>query len=107
MVAKIFRRHRCVLNQSSNFPTKFNDARSICNEMATVFSKSTMAVAVSKLCISDVIDMFQIEVPMFPQILVTIGRIVEKWQQFFEIQDVGGRNLELWLRRFFDVTGVF
>jgi len=29
-----------------------------------------------KLCISDVIDMFQIEVPMFSQILVTIGQIV-------------------------------
>jgi len=35
----------------------------------------------SKLCISDVIDMFQIKVPMFSQILVTIGRIVKKWQQ--------------------------
>jgi len=28
-------------------------------------------------CISDVIDMFQIEVPMFPLILVTIGQIVK------------------------------
>jgi len=36
----------------------------------------------SKLCISDVIDMFQIEVPMFSQILVTIGKIVKQWQQF-------------------------
>jgi len=33
----------------------------------------------SKLCFSDVIDMFQIEVPMFSQILVTIGQIVKIW----------------------------
>jgi len=30
-----------------------------------------------------------------------------KWQQFFKIQDGGDRHLELWLRRFFDVTNVF
>jgi len=53
----------------------------------------------SKLCISDVIDMFQIEVPLFSQILATIGQILKKWQQFFEIQDGGGRHLELWLLR--------
>jgi len=51
--------------------------------------------------------MFQIEVPMFPKILVTIGQIVNKWQQFFEFQDGGGRHLQLCLRRFFDVTDVF
>jgi len=28
-------------------------------------------------------------------ILVTIGQIVKKWQQFFEIQVGGGRHLEL------------
>jgi len=39
-----------------------------------------------QLCISDVFDMFQIEVPMFLLILVTIGQIVKKWQQFFVIQ---------------------
>jgi len=55
----------------------------------------------------DVIDMFQIEVPMFPEMLVTIGQIVKKWQQFFEIQDGGGHHLELWLLRFVDVTDVF
>jgi len=44
---------------------------------------------------------------MFSQFLVTIGLIVEKWQQFFENQDGGGHHLELWLRRFFDVTDVF
>jgi len=38
-----------------------------------------------KLCISGVIDMVQIVVPMFSNILVKIGRIVKKWQQFFEI----------------------
>jgi len=32
-----------------------------------------------KLYISDVIDMFQIEVSMFPLILVTIGQILKKW----------------------------
>jgi len=52
--------------------------------MATVF----------QICISDVIDMFQIEVPIFPLILVTIGQIEMKWQQFFEIQDGGDRHLE-------------
>jgi len=31
-----------------------------------------------KLCISDVIEMFQIEVPMFPLFLVTIGQILKK-----------------------------
>jgi len=40
-----------------------------------------------KLCISDVIDMFPIEVTIFSQILVTICQVVEKWQQFFESQD--------------------
>jgi len=35
--------------------------------------------------IYDVIDVFQIEVSMFPQILLTIGQIVKKWQQFFAI----------------------
>jgi len=43
---------------------------------------------------------------MFSQILVKIGLIVKKWQQFFEIQDGGGRHLELWSRRFFGVTNV-
>jgi len=47
-----------------------------------------------QMCISDVIDMFQIEVPMFSLILVTIGQILKKWQQFFEIQDGGSRHLE-------------
>jgi len=35
-----------------------------------------------QICISDVINMFQIVVPMFSQILVTIGQIVMNWQQF-------------------------
>jgi len=37
--------------------------------------------------------MFQIKVPMFSLILVMIGQIVKKWQQFFEIQDGGDRHL--------------
>jgi len=56
--------------------------------------------------------MFQIEVTLFSQILVTIGQIIKTWQQFSEIQDGNGRHLELWchlklwLRSFFDVTSV-
>jgi len=38
--------------------------------------------------------MFQIEVPMFSLILVTIGQVVKKWQQFFEIEDGGSHRLE-------------
>jgi len=38
--------------------------------------------------------MFQIDVPMFPLILVTMGQILKQWQQFFEIQDGGSRHLE-------------
>jgi len=38
--------------------------------------------------------MFQIEVPMFPLILVMMGQILKKWQQFFKIQDGGSRHLE-------------
>jgi len=47
-----------------------------------------------KLCISDIIDIIKIEVPMFSQLLVKIGQIVKKWQQFFEIQDDGDGHLE-------------
>jgi len=47
-----------------------------------------------QICISDVIDMFKIEVPMFPLILVTIGQILKKWQQLIEIQDGGSCYLE-------------
>jgi len=61
----------------------------------------------SKLCFSDVIDTFQIEVPMFPLLLVTIGQILKNWQQLFEIQDSGGHHLELWLLRFVVVADVF
>jgi len=47
-----------------------------------------------QMFIVDVIDMFQIEVPMSSLILVTIGQILKKWQQFFKIQDGGSRHLE-------------
>jgi len=53
-----------------------------------------------QIYISDVIDMFQIEVPIFPLILVTIGQVVKKGQQFFEIQHGGGRHFELWYSHF-------
>jgi len=44
---------------------------------------------------------------MFQLSLVKIGQIVKTWQPFCEIQDGGGRHLELWLRRFFDLIDVF
>jgi len=53
---------------------------------------------------SFIIYTFLIEVPMIPLSLVKIGQIVRKWQQLFEIQDESGHLLDLWLRRFFDVT---
>jgi len=34
---RFFRRYRCVLNQSSNIPTKFGDDWSNCKEKANVF----------------------------------------------------------------------
>jgi len=40
--------------------------------------------------------MFQIEVPMFQQILMKIDQIVKKWQQFFEVKDNSGGHLDLW-----------
>jgi len=47
-----------------------------------------------QICISDVIDMFQIEVPMFPIISVMMGQKLKKWQQLLEIQDGGSHHLE-------------
>jgi len=44
-----------------------------------------------QICITDVSDMFQIEVPMCPLTLVTMGQILKKCQQFFKIQDCGSR----------------
>jgi len=38
--------------------------------------------------------MFKIEVIIFSQMLDTIGQILKKWQQFFEIQDGGSRDLQ-------------
>jgi len=93
LVRIFFRHHWCVLNQSSNIPTKFDDDWSNSNEMATVFQNSRWRRP-PQICIFDVTDMFQIEVLMFPLILVTIGQIVKKWQQCFEIQDGGSRHLE-------------
>jgi len=59
--------------------------------MVAIFPRSSHI----EICIAAVIDMFQIVVPMFPLILVTIGQIVKKWQQFLEIQDRGDSHLEL------------
>jgi len=59
--------------------TTFDDDWSSSKEMATV----EMAILdCLQICISDVIDMIRMEVPMLPLILVTIGQIVKKWQQF-------------------------
>jgi len=44
----------------------------------------------SLLYISDVIDKFQIEVPTFPLIFVTIGKKVNLGHKFFVIQAGGG-----------------
>jgi len=60
-----------------------------------------------QLCIFSKIDMFLIEVPMFPLTLVQIGQIVKKWQTFFKIQYGGGRHLELWVLNLFDIINVF
>jgi len=105
-----FQHHRYVPNRSPNFSTNFGDDGSILNKWQQLFEVQDggdRQLDLSKLCISDVIDMFQIEVTMFSQILVTIDQVVQKWQHIFEIQDGGHRHLELWLRKFFDVTGVF
>jgi len=50
-----------------------------------------------ELYISDVNDKLQINVAIFTLILVTIGQIVKKWQQFFEIQDGGSHHLEKYI----------
>jgi len=47
-----------------------------------------------QICISDDIEMFKIEVPMFLLILVTMGQIVKKWHQFLEIQNCSSHHLE-------------
>jgi len=51
--------------------------------------------------------MYSVSTSQYPyQIYHLISQIVKKWQTFSEIEDSGGRHLELWLRRFFDVTDV-
>jgi len=47
-----------------------------------------------QLYISDVKGMFQIEVSMSPLILVTIGQIIKKWQQFFKSKMAAAANLK-------------
>jgi len=44
---------------------------------------------------------------MFPLSYVKIDQIVQKWQPCFEIQDGGGRHIELRILRFFENTDVF
>jgi len=44
---KIFRCHRCLLNQSNNIPSKFDDDRSISNEMTTVFRNPRLRLPTS------------------------------------------------------------
>jgi len=69
------RRHRYVPNRSTNVSTNFGDDQSNSKEMAAVFEIQDGAdrhLEFLKLCISDVIDINQIEVPMFSQILVPV-----------------------------------
>jgi len=68
MVTLIFRRNRCDLNQSSNNSTKFGDDWSDSKEMATVLEiqdGGDRFLEFLKICISDVIDMFQIKSQCF------------------------------------------
>jgi len=44
---------------------------------------------------------FLIAVPMFPLSLVKIGQILNKRQLFLEIQNGGGRHIDLWLLKIF------
>jgi len=55
----------------------------------------------------NVIDVFLIEVPMFPLSYVKIGQIVQQWQPCFETQDGGARHLEVRILSIFDNTDVF
>jgi len=76
----------------------FGDDWSNSKEMATVFRNPRWRrrhLELLQLFFYDVIDMFQLEVPIFPLMLVAIDQLVKTWQQFFEIQDVGGHHLEL------------
>jgi len=59
---------RCILNRSPNVSTKFGEDRLNSKEMATVFRNSRWRrpdLELLQLCISNVIAMFQVEVPMF------------------------------------------
>jgi len=61
--------------------TKCDDDWSIINERANVFATQdggSRHLELLELCISGVIDMFQIEVTMYSLILGTIGKIVKK-----------------------------
>jgi len=94
-----FQCNRCVLNQSPNVSTKFGEDWQIVSlkkwqPCFEIKDGSGRHLEFLNFFISDVIDMFQIEVPMFSQILVTIGQIIGHWQQFSKIQDGGGRHLE-------------
>ena len=49
----------------------------------------------------------QIEFARFPSNLAETGPIVKKWQQFFKIQDGGGRHLDFGYICIFDITVAF
>jgi len=82
-MASVFRHHRCVLNQSSNIPTKFGQTVKKWQPFFGIKDGGYRHLEFFQLCISNVIDMFQIEVPMFPIMFVTMGRILKKCQQCF------------------------
>jgi len=69
MVTYIFRRHRCVLNRVAIFLLNVDDDWTNSEEMATAFEiqdGGDRHLEFFRLCISDVIDMFQIEKSTLP-----------------------------------------
>ena len=47
---------------------------------------------------------FHVRFATFPSNLVWIGPLIKNWQQFFKIQDGGGRHLDLSQFWIFDMT---
>jgi len=89
--------HRYILTQSSNNPTIFGDNLSIVNIYKPFLENQDgviLHLECFQLCISDVIDMFKIEVPICALILAKIGQILKTWHQFLGIQDGVYRHLE-------------
>ena len=83
----------------STFPVKFGDDWSINKELATQFRKSNWRRTPSWILVNMRFYLtvaFFVRFSTFPLNLVRLGPIVGKWQHNFEIQNGGGRHLELW-----------